>query len=299
MEMAGCVDRLWILEQSAERRTLRAQLQVLGELRGLKFDASINFSDNDRNLFHAAFIGARHRLGLRGERWHFWSPWLIHEFSQRGSRDVPMYQQNRVFLKAAGFRIEGEPTFTLRIPREQKDWAAKEIPAGAIHLSINASSPYKEWSIENWAGLVGLLAARGTPLVATSSDSLRELGRLRELELAVPKGSLRLFPGGINIAQLAALIERCKLHVGADSGAIHLAMGLGIPTVGVYRDYDGRVEWTPAASPHALIIRPCRCLAGLQDDCRSAGTGLCLAAIKPSEVFAEGIERILGAGGMA
>ena len=136
-------------------------------------------------------------------------------------------------------------------------------------------------------------------MVATGSDNLREVARLRELELAVPKGSLRLFPGGINIAQLAALIQRCKLHVGADSGAIHLAMGLGIPTVGVYRDYDGRLEWTPAASPHAQIMRPCRCLADLQEDCRLAGTGLCLAAIQPAEVLAAGIEKILGTAGAA
>ncbi|HTI71223.1 MAG TPA: glycosyltransferase family 9 protein [Candidatus Limnocylindria bacterium] len=296
LRLARCVDRIWTLEQSGERRTLRAQLRVLSQLRRLRFDASINFSDNDRNVFHAVFIGGRHRLGLRGNRWHFWSPWLIPHWLSRDKRDLPVYQQRLRFLAQAGYSIDPTPRFGLEIPADAQAWARLQSPGDSVHLSISASSPYKEWSIGQWAGLVRLLLAKDLPIVATSSDTPREVQRLKELEQQVTPDTVRFFPGGLDIPKLAAILGQSRLHVGADSGAIHLAMALGIPTVGIYRDYSGRIEWTPSASPNRQIVRKCHCEGGLRTECQAAGLGLCLAAITPEEVMSQGVEPLLAAG---
>lgn len=71
--MTGYLDRQWVLEQARERRRLVAQLRVLLALRRLRFDVSINFGDQDRNVIHAGIVRARHRLGCGPKRWHFWS----------------------------------------------------------------------------------------------------------------------------------------------------------------------------------------------------------------------------------
>ena len=39
---------------------------------------------------------------------------------------------------------------------------------------------------------------------------------------------------GASLVELVAVIERCRLYVGNDSGPMHLAAALGIPTVGIY-----------------------------------------------------------------
>ena len=39
---------------------------------------------------------------------------------------------------------------------------------------------------------------------------------------------------GATLVELAAVVERCGLYVGNDSGPMHLAAGLGVPTVGIY-----------------------------------------------------------------
>ena len=281
--MSGCRVQAWPLEQDRQKRTLSAQWRVLSALRRLRFDVSINFADHDRNTFHAAFIGARHRLALRGDRWHFWSHWLIPHWIGRGARSVPVYEQRRQFLAQAGYAIGERPQFNLCVPAAEAAWAAGTVPAGAIHFSINASSPYKEWPVGHWAELARILHSRGGFIVATGSSAEREVDRLRQFEKLVPAGAAHIFAGGLSIPQLAAVIQRCRLHVGADSGAIHLAMALGLPTAGIYRDYPGRAEWTPAASPHAQLSRPCHCDRAIQAGCRAAGASLCLQQITPAE----------------
>ena len=39
---------------------------------------------------------------------------------------------------------------------------------------------------------------------------------------------------GVSLVELAALMERCSLYVGNDSGPMHLAAALGVPTIGIY-----------------------------------------------------------------
>jgi heptosyltransferase-2 len=39
---------------------------------------------------------------------------------------------------------------------------------------------------------------------------------------------------GASLVELAAVIERCSLYVGNDSGPMHIAAALGVPTVGIY-----------------------------------------------------------------
>ena len=74
---ANWADHIWTLEQSHSKRSLAAQLSVLRALRALHFDVSINFGDADRPTIYAGVIRARHRLGRRGERRHFWSSWCL------------------------------------------------------------------------------------------------------------------------------------------------------------------------------------------------------------------------------
>ena len=46
-------------------------------------------------------------------------------------------------------------------------------------------------------------------------------------------GSIRTV-SGVSLVELAAVIERCSLYVGNDSGPMHIAAALGVPTVGIY-----------------------------------------------------------------
>ena len=46
--------------------------------------------------------------------------------------------------------------------------------------------------------------------------------------IGVDNARLSVLPPGLPIAELAAVLRRCRLHVGGDSGVLHLAVALGM-----------------------------------------------------------------------
>ena len=161
-------------------------------------------------------------------------------------------------------------------------WAAEAIPSGAVHLSISASSEFKEWPVGSWAELAKRLLAGGIPvLVATGSAAARERERLGELTRRVGDGRLRVVAESLSIARLAAVVSRCVLHVGTDSGVTHIALALGRPTVSIFREYAGLEEWRPRGAEHRAFTAPCRCVdqPRMAPECLAAGTACCLAGI--------------------
>jgi ADP-heptose:LPS heptosyltransferase len=256
-------------------------------LRRERFDLAFNFSGADRTLFMTALTGAKWRIAVAGGRKHFWSTWLVRELVPRPSSDLPVYEQRRQILAACGLELAA-PRWDLRLPETAVRWAEARVPAGAMHFSINASMPLKEWPLRHWIELAKRLLA-GDPqlrIVATGSASPREQVRLRALAACVANARLAVLPPGMPISDLAAVLQRCRLHVGADSGVLHLAAALGVPTMAIFRDYAGTNEWLPRGDSHAHVLAPCPCANTRNPPCAEKNEALCLAQLTP--------ERILG-----
>jgi ADP-heptose:LPS heptosyltransferase len=253
-------------------------------LRRQKFDAAFNFTGSDRSLFATAFIGARWTLGFEAGRKHFWNRCLDSDWVQRGTREAPVFEQRRQVLAAGGLSLQ-PARFDFRLPEEARKWALATIPEHAVHLSINASSPVKEWPLENWIELARTLLAADASLslVAAASAKPREQERLAALAKGVNSARLQCIEGP-SIARLAAALQRSRLHIGGDSGVLHLAMALGVPTLTVARDHAGLKEWMPAGEQHRHIVAACRCLDENRADCLAAGKAACLASISAGQV---------------
>lgn len=283
--LTGCLDRQWVLEQARERRSLVAQLRVLLALRRLRFDVSINFGDQDRNVIHAGIVRARHRLGCRAQRWHFWSRWCIRDWFNRRDPKLPEYEQRRQLLAAGGMNLESSPRWDLHVPETARRQAVTLVPEGAIHFSICASSPLKEWPLENWIAFAKRLLALYPQLqiVATGSRHSREEAQLRSLVAAVASNNLKPL-NGLSIAELAAVLQRCQLHVGADSGVLHLAAALGRPTISLFRDYHDASAWMPMGAKHRVFSVPCVCVNRREPPCATANRAACLARLEVEPV---------------
>jgi ADP-heptose:LPS heptosyltransferase len=253
-------------------------------LRRQRFDIAFNFTGSDRSLFATAFVGAPWSLSLEAGRRHFWNNWLVGEWMQRGTRELPVFEQRRQVLAASGFSLQ-PARFDLRVPEEATRYAQENIPENTVHLSINTSTPVKEWPLENWIELAkALLAADGSlHLTATGSARPREQARLAALAKAVDHPRLVCLAGP-SIARLAAVLQRSRLQIGGDSGVLHLAMALGVPTLTVFRDHAGLKEWLPVGEQHRHFVAACRCLEENRTDCLAAGKAACLASITAGQV---------------
>ncbi|HOX26546.1 MAG TPA: lipopolysaccharide heptosyltransferase II [Candidatus Krumholzibacteria bacterium] len=129
--------------------------------------------------------------------------------------------------------------------------------------------PAKTWTVERAAEFTALavreegvrLAVVGDTATAGFLAALRR--RVPDLpwrrELAGPAGVIDLV-GGTTVLDLAALIKRSRGFVGNDSGVMHLAAALGVPTVGLFG--SSSTAWTGprGACTRALVASgfPCQ-----------------------------------------
>jgi ADP-heptose:LPS heptosyltransferase len=183
--------------------------------------------------------------------------------------------------------------FDLQVPDSARDWAAAQARESAIHFSINASTHLKEWPLENWIELAKRLSNESQiKILATGSDSPRESSRLDAFASAVG-ASAQVFCG-ISIAQLAALLSQCSLHVGADSGVLHLAMALGLPTISLFRNYSNLRAWVPRGAQHRSFTANCACIGQKHPTCLKQPIAVCLKEIQPPAV-AQAVHEMLAA----
>jgi len=288
LALAPCVDKVWAIPLTAKSPPWWKHWDVLWALRRQKFDIAFNFTGSDRSLFATAFVGARESLCLEGRR-HFWNSLIAREWVQRESREIPVYEQRRQALAASGFSLE-PASFDLRVPDEARQYAQQAVAENSIHLSINASTPLKEWPLENWIALANSLLASDARLhlVATCGPASREHERVDALAKAVDSARLLLLPG-LSVARLAAVMQRSRLHIGGDSGPLHLAMALGLPTLAVLRDHAGFKEWLPVGERHRHLVATCRCMNENRTDCLTVGKAACLTSISQEQVVKEAL----------
>ena len=61
------------------------------------------------------------------------------------------------------------------------------------------------------------------------------------------------FTGKTSVADLPALLAHCHLFIGNDSGAMHVAAAVGLPTVGIFGPTDP--SGTAPVTPRSTIVR--------------------------------------------
>jgi ADP-heptose:LPS heptosyltransferase len=280
-----CLDLAWPLELAPAKRSRREHWRVIRRLRGERFDIAFNFSGADRTIFVTGLSGACCKVAHEAGRKHIWNRWLIPNWVSRRDPALPAYEQRRQVLAACGLTLEA-PRWDLAIPEAARRRAETLAPGAPIHFSINASSSLKEWPVKHWIELAQRLLAEDARLqiVATGTASERERRNLEALASAVHSERLAVLPLGLAIAELAAVLQRCRLHVGADSGVLHLAVAVGLPTVSVFRNYNDARAWMPFGPNHRVLTVACECVNQDDQPCARANRARCLAELHPALV---------------
>ena len=108
--------------------------------------------------------------------------------------------------------------------------------------------PVKEWPIERWSELMGKIAANGSVIIRVGTD-FDPAGRYVSQE---PVPNTINWIGRLALLDLVALLEQASIFVGVDSGPLHIATALGVPSVGLFGPTDGRLHVHPRA--RAVIV---------------------------------------------
>jgi ADP-heptose:LPS heptosyltransferase len=288
LRMAPCVDRAWAFPLGPPSPAWWEHWGLLRTLRRERFDVAFNFSGTDRSVFVTRALGARRTVIYQGARKHFWQPWLARDWIARTTTPSPVYEGRRFILALCGFTPR-PARFDLRVPETEREWARATVPDGSVHLSLSASFALKEWPLANNVKLARFLLAEGFErrLVVTAAANARERARLEAFRREITDARLLIMNEGLSLARLAAMLERCAMHVGPDSGVIHLAWALGVPTVSIFRRYADMADFLPSGSKHVYFDAPCPCMGSKKPACSAANEAACLAGISAEEVGRE------------
>jgi ADP-heptose:LPS heptosyltransferase len=102
----------------------------------------------------------------------------------------------------------------------------------------------------------------------------------------------------LDLAQLAALIRRCDLYLGNDSGVTHLASALGVKCVALFGPTDPR-RWAPWGRRTTVITQQVECSPCSVQQMKSCAHRQCLTTLVPDRVIKlleEAVERHPGSG---
>ncbi len=139
-------------------------------------------------------------------------------------------------------------------------FAGCHTPVVAIHPGSGGEA--KNWPVGHWTALGEWLLARdpaaGILLIGGEADR----AALAALSTAW-KGRNVWFAEDLPLYHVAALLERCKLFIGHDSGISHIAAAVGIPCLLMFGPTDPEV-WAPANANVRCIQAPAGDMANLQ-----------------------------------
>ena len=133
----------------------------------------------------------------------------------------------------------------------------------------------------NWAELQRLVSGAGRRMVFTTAKGERERSLMAGLEALAPEAEI--LPLIEDLPLFLAVLQRAAVFVSGDTGPLHFAAGLGVPTVALFGP-SRAAQWAPIGEKHlSLTGGVCGC-DGNASDCHSARH--CLAEITPEQVFA-------------
>ncbi len=125
-------------------------------------------------------------------------------------------------------------------------------PFVAIHPGSGGER--KNWSVENWISLCARMADEWPHLRLLLLGGEADHARLATIEAALarhPPMSLKDLP----LPRLAAVIERCALFIGHDSGVSHIAAGVQAPCVLLFGPTDPEI-WAPLSASVRVVRAP-------------------------------------------
>ncbi|MCU0235986.1 MAG: lipopolysaccharide heptosyltransferase II [Acidobacteria bacterium] len=263
----------------------------LASMRGLRkkrFDRGILFTNSFSSalFFRLAGIGSRAgysrdgRGGLLSER--------VPSGPDRGHQQ---YYYLQIIEHLAGKRSRGEPDASLAVHDAEKAWAdawlrEQGLAAGQPLLAVAPGAAYgsaKAWPADRYRELVRSWseARPGAAVLLLGGPAERETAAT---VAAGQPGRVLDLAGRLSLRRSIAVLSRCRLFVGNDSGLMHIAAALGLPVVAVFGPTEpGRTS--PLAGRFRLLhhgadCAPCRHRACPVDHrCMTAvGVGEALAA---------------------
>lgn len=267
------------------RWPLSRRLQVIRSLRRQRYDVAINLSHALERSLLARLSGAPLRIGFNTAEASFLHNRRVIERQNR----THAAERNLDLVRALGIEADGRREgLRMFVLEEDRQWLAGWANSVGLRdeetlitLNPGASNDAKKWPHEHFARLADMLAARGHRLALlgaafeqADADAILRLTRADVIPLT----------GRLNLRQLGAVIARSRVLVTNDTGPMHMAIGLRVPSVCLFGSSDP-LWHGPYSGDHIVLQKeelPCiRCHKAVCPTQKE-----CMVQITPEEALA-------------
>lgn len=253
------VDRILIFDRDGEHSGILARFQFYRELRRERFQLAVALQTAMWTHLMAFLSGATYRLGRYQKRFrstltHAWRGKYRKGETHEVDRNLELV---RLICAGEGKR---ELIFELspdEIAAAEAQLASLGIGKDAFLIGIHpgGSSFDKRWPEKQYAELADRFARQynATILVLRGPE---EAELVQNIQMAMQSDAITYAPE--TIRELGAMLFCCDLVVCNDSGPMHLAAALAVPTVAIFGPTD-HVAWHPLSENAAIVRRDMPC----------------------------------------
>ena len=294
-------DRILVYDHKGKHKGFWGRERLARALRREKFDVAVLF----QNAFDAAWIAWRARIPERIGYARDGRSFLLTRAVPVSKGEPPHHEvyDHLQLLRGAGWleRLPQVAEISIAVAAQDRQKAQERLFAAgvrqnAFRIAFASGAAYgsaKCWEPERYAALADrLIAAFDADVILFGAP--QESGMGARIIGAMRQHAFNLV-GATQIGELPALLSACRLFIGNDSGAMHVAGAVGIPVIGIFGPTDP--EGTRPMTPQFTLIRePVDCSPCFLRKCPIDHR--CMTRISVDRVF-EAAEVLLASGDRA
>ena len=238
------IDRFHLFPRRARGLALvRRFREFRAELRAERYEWAIDVQGLTKSGLVARWSGAPRRVGFDGAESREINRLFLNRRVRVAGGVRHVVDRNLQLLTALG--VEVPATIEWGLPRAELGEHLEDFLAHTCgERPFAVVNPGTTWVTKQWPLERFLLTARGLAeqhglvvVVTWGNDEERRAAN----RLVAGRQSLPVYAAPrANLQQLSALIARARLFVGNDTGPMHLAVALGVPTVAIFGATDPR-----------------------------------------------------------
>ncbi|MFH1837588.1 MAG: lipopolysaccharide heptosyltransferase II [Candidatus Omnitrophota bacterium] len=265
LEGRETIERIIETDTFEKKRVFLKAFRLSRVLRKYRFDTAIVL--NPHKMLHLAcfFAGIPRRIGY-ARKWGSLLTKTIQDKRDEGLKHEIEYTYDLLDIIGAGGNITG-PVLPVA---EKEETALNDIlskkgiqdkePFLVIHPG--SSNPAKIWPKEKYKDLIRRIRTELNIKVSILGER-KEKAFIDDILIGSDAGVISL-AGVLDLRLVAALLKRCSLFIGNDTGPMHIAAATGTPVIAVFRKdapSTNPVRWRPWGDNHVVFHESGECRA--------------------------------------